>query len=63
MFKKTALLSAGLIFSSQALSHAGHDHSAWDAGLIHLLTYAAIAGVISVGAYIAYKKRQAKSDK
>jgi len=63
MYKKAALLTTALTFSSQALSHAGHDHSAWDAGLLHLLTYAAIAGVISVGAYMAYKKHSTNSKK
>lgn len=56
MFRKPFAAGSVLLFSAQALSHEGHDHSHWSASTIHLLTYAAIVGAAAVLSYVLYKK-------
>lgn len=63
---KTKLLNTKLMFgmlalliSAPAFSHSGHDHSAANAGLIHLLW---LAPVILAMVVISYRKIKTKSD-
>jgi len=51
MKKKTFISTAVLLASPAVLAHAGHDHSAWTASLIHTVAALSLAGV----AFIAYK--------
>lgn len=52
MFRVIYLL-VGLVVSSNALAHAGHDHSAPESGLIHLLWVAPlIIALVGAGMYL-----------
>lgn len=45
----------GLLFSSNALAHAGHDHSHWSSEVLHFLTYASILAVAAGLGFAAFK--------
>jgi len=60
---KLALVLSTSLFSQVALSHAGHDHSAPDASLIHLLWLAPVAIAAGLAYYRLTTKRNAAATK
>jgi len=55
---KTLVLFTTMLFSSNLLAHAGHDHSSPFSGLVHLLSLSPIA----LAAYLYFRQeKQQKS--
>lgn len=46
MKMKKIITSAALLAAPAVFAHAGHDHTAWTAGLIHTVAALSIAGAV-----------------
>lgn len=53
--KKLTLSALASTVAGTAMAHAGHDHSAASAGLVHALYYGAIAAVAGLAVYLVVK--------
>jgi hydrogenase/urease accessory protein HupE len=58
--RKVLVTTAILLMSSPVFAHSGHDHTAANAGLVHMLW---LAPAIVAMAVISYRKIKAKSTK
>ncbi len=60
LFNKVATAVTLFGFSTWVLAHSGHDHSAWDSALQHVLFYGAIASLalyFGVRSLLSYRSR------